>query len=203
MSASAAASDGYPGSSRASSPPIRYANCAIDHEHSDSGTDGCCQYWWPRADHCTRCDVRFDVDATRYVVWERIVVAVYGDSGFYLWNCRWVSVCVACLRPCEQRPGYFRSTAFTCLGCGAPLVRPWKASYCYRGSETAQDAVCSDRCYRRARRAYRQATRPRQRCLVCEEWFRPERSDSRYCSPACRQRAYRQRRHAADCEPAA
>ena len=31
------------------------------------------------------------------------------------------------------------------------------------------------------------------RCVACERKFTPRRSDGRYCSPACRQRAYRER----------
>lgn len=187
--------DGYPGSSRVNSPLTRYANCAIAHDH---GTDGPCTYWWPQADHCTRCGSRFAHDESRYVVWERIVYAVYCDGAFHIAGCRWVSVCATCLRPAEQTPHYFQRLEFTCLGCCAPLVRPLKASHCYRGSETPQDAVCSDRCYKRARRAYRQAFRMFQPCASCEHMFRPERSDSRYCSPACRQRAYRRRHPTAD-----
>jgi hypothetical protein len=33
-------------------------------------------------------------------------------------------------------------------------------------------------------------------CLVCGETFEPQRATARYCSPACRQRAHRQRRTA-------
>jgi hypothetical protein len=31
------------------------------------------------------------------------------------------------------------------------------------------------------------------KCVTCKEPFTPARSDARYCSPACRQRAYRDR----------
>jgi len=33
-------------------------------------------------------------------------------------------------------------------------------------------------------------------CATCEEAFEPSRSDAKYCSPACRQRAYRERKTA-------
>jgi hypothetical protein len=34
----------------------------------------------------------------------------------------------------------------------------------------------------------------RRKCAACREWFSPTRSDARYCSPGCKQRAYRRRR---------
>jgi hypothetical protein len=35
--------------------------------------------------------------------------------------------------------------------------------------------------------------RARRKCLQCRSWFRPTRSDARFCKAACRQLAYRQR----------
>ena len=49
-----------------------------------------------------------------------------------------------------------------------------------------------DRVYRRELRARRRAMRVGI-CESCAETFRPSRADSRYCSNACRQRAYRRR----------
>ncbi len=43
------------------------------------------------------------------------------------------------------------------------------------------------------RRRRRQWRRTGLTCEVCESHFTPGRVDARYCSPACRQRAYRQR----------
>ena len=34
---------------------------------------------------------------------------------------------------------------------------------------------------------------PRRKCQACRRWFMPSRSDARFCSAACRQRAYRRR----------
>jgi hypothetical protein len=46
---------------------------------------------------------------------------------------------------------------------------------------------------RRAFRARRRAARPQMSCDGCGKLFRPLRSDTHYCSHACRQRAYRRR----------
>jgi hypothetical protein len=62
-------------------------------------------------------------------------------------------------------------------------------------------AVCGDICrsavklaQARARRARR--FRPQATCSICGKLFRPIRTDARFCSGTCRQRAYRQRQHA-------
>jgi len=33
----------------------------------------------------------------------------------------------------------------------------------------------------------------RRKCAACRDWFTPSRTNVRYCSPACKQRAYRAR----------
>lgn len=61
----------------------------------------------------------------------------------------------------------------------------WKG-LCWRCAIDAENGHQRD--LRRQRRA--------NRICECGETFTPARSDGRYCSPACRQRAYRQRRTA-------
>jgi len=51
---------------------------------------------------------------------------------------------------------------------------------------------CCNRCYQRHLRATRAAQRPAHIC-ACGKQFKPKRSDTIYCSAACKQRAYRQR----------
>lgn len=69
----------------------------------------------------------------------------------------------------------------------------------------APRTFCSEGCRRRVvdceTKAKRQAARGdlTRHCEVCHEEFTPQRADARYCSPACRQRAYRERQK----EPAA
>jgi hypothetical protein len=78
-----------------------------------------------------------------------------------------------------------------CEGCGRPVVQ--SESWSYR----RQHWLCSDRCRDIVRAA---AARDRRRdaleerpCEDCGELFEPRRADARYCSAACRQRAYRSR----------
>jgi len=87
-----------------------------------------------------------------------------------------------------------------CAGC---------AGQRYRGTEYQRDlwtkygrqldrhgrcpacAVDAEKMRKRERRA---AGRTGLRCQTCGDPFTPPRSDGRYCSPACRQKAYRARR---------
>lgn len=60
---------------------------------------------------------------------------------------------------------------------------------------------CCDLCAIRAANARRRLIRREcrlTRCHCCKKWFTGARDDAKFCSAACRQRAYRQRR----CEPA-
>lgn len=58
---------------------------------------------------------------------------------------------------------------------------------------------CSEECgelTRRDRRRYLRRSRPFPEpvgCVTCDRLFTPRRADARYCSPACRQSAYRRR----------
>jgi hypothetical protein len=61
-----------------------------------------------------------------------------------------------------------------------------------RWDREREDERERDRAYRRALRARKRAARCSTKC-ACGKWFVPSRSDQRYCSPACRQSAYRER----------
>jgi hypothetical protein len=70
-----------------------------------------------------------------------------------------------------------------CQGCGRTLGRvnfdPAKA--------------CSTECARVAHNVRRRVDTQPAECETCGGTFTPPRADARYCSPACRQKAYRQR----------
>lgn len=50
---------------------------------------------------------------------------------------------------------------------------------------------CCNRCYQRRLRAARAAERPACTCASCGTAFVLKRSDAKFCSVACKQRAYR------------
>jgi len=88
------------------------------------------------------------------------------------------------LAPTVTRHGFERDRCKG--GCGhTDLHGLWDpGGYCPR--------CAADRANGR-RRDLRLEARADRRCKGCGELFTPPRSDGRYCSPACRQRAYRNR----------
>ena len=80
----------------------------------------------------------------------------------------------------DVTPGHTHSR---CTGCGRLLARTsfWPAR------------LCSEDCQRTARNTRRRVERAGHTCPSCGNAFTPPRADARYCSPACRQKAYRER----------
>jgi hypothetical protein len=98
-------------------------------------------------------------------------------------------VCATCAPAAITWPPLDRWTARPCAGCERPVYQQRYTPAVY----------CSERCRwqvaNQARRVDRERHR-QKRCAMCRNPFAATRRDSRYCSPACRQRAYRQRRGA-------
>jgi hypothetical protein len=104
-----------------------------------------------------------------------------------------VPVCESCGKSHDQDPRYGFMPRQLCEYCGRVVVnratpRQWQSEHVF----------CCERCKRRyfTKRAKEQRARARQdlRCEVCGEPFEAARSDAKYCSNACRQRAYRERK---------
>jgi hypothetical protein len=112
---------------------------------------------------------------TAFVVRERIVHTIIHGGAVYA--DKWTPVCDACVKPKEQAATTIRRR---CTECDQRMQVP--VAY---ASE-----VCSSRCYQRRRRALRKAA-ARALCQVCGLIFTAKRSDARYCSDACRQKAFR------------
>jgi hypothetical protein len=93
--------------------------------------------------------------------------------------------CVACASEDER---WLVPHARPCTACGRPVIAPR-----YRCSVRGGRVFCSKGCegfmYRYERHAAAVTT-----CLRCGDAFTPGRGDSKYCSGACRQAAYRQRK---------
>jgi hypothetical protein len=83
--------------------------------------------------------------------------------------------------------------ARSCEQCGRPVIF-------HAVRRIPRHAVCGDACRYAIRLAQARARRARRRpqvvCVTCGRPFPPKRADALTCSPACRQRAYRQRQHA-------
>jgi hypothetical protein len=116
--------------------------------------------------------------------------SVHGEHTVVCEACRWQEVWIRWRGP------------LPCQGCDRPVfVKAAQVRYGYgREGRYGPKTTCSRRCgqdaaYRR-QKARRAADREPIDCPACHERFEPARADARYCSPKCRQVAYRARRAA-------
>jgi hypothetical protein len=160
--------------------------------------------YFKKSGYCTRCGEPFGGNATAYMVRELVVWAFRPMRAEELYSYRnahggdpddptvrleqreTVPVCDACVTEAELADATIDAT---CGGCGQRMrLSQWP--YPHWGVSRCRS--CSDRCAQRARRRQRRAEL-RAVCAVCNETFSPRRADARFCSDACRQKAYRQR----------
>ena len=148
-----------------------------------------------RLGHCKRCEVRFDPDATAFMVRETLIMGVFPNGAYS----SIVAVCKKCLTDEERKelellllasPDQTRRRHIetTCGGCRQRIMTVAKL----RKGQRWPVRACSDRCARRMRR--RPAARKRwpvERKCRRGVLSMPKRSDAIYCSAACKQRAYR------------
>lgn len=74
-----------------------------------------------------------------------------------------------------------------CKGCGREFYSQIETKkYCLY-------SLCGNRGYQKELKQRRQEARKDMVCPVCEKTFTPKRSDAKFCSNACRQKAYRNR----------
>jgi len=77
-----------------------------------------------------------------------------------------------------------------CEGCQRSVYRE-------QGNRDHRRCFCCDACRKRVAvvdaREKRRRTRSTQQCATCGEMFEPPRTDAKFCSSPCRQRAYRTR----------
>jgi hypothetical protein len=133
------------------------------------------RFYWVQAGHCTRCEEPFSGNrATAFMVAEYVCWQVLGD--WALCQHETVPVCDACVTPKEQAAA---TRSIACKGCGMPMLT----------REQWQGVTCSERCAQRERRL---RNRHKSRvCVTCGLRFKTTRTDAKFCSGACRQKAYR------------
>jgi hypothetical protein len=79
-----------------------------------------------------------------------------------------------------------------CASCGAPYLGEWTSRLC--SMECCLNSLAETQSKQRAKRAQAQAeARAGRTCRHCGESMKAERSTLAFCSPACRQAAYRRR----------
>jgi hypothetical protein len=103
-----------------------------------------------------------------------------------------VPYCCNCYHGNGRRAAAYYDSPFQCVTCDRPVylrVLPGNRHF------IPYVIACSEDCrqaFYRARRLKRKGPRERV-CAVCGETFTPPWRDAKTCSPACRQKAYRQR----------
>lgn len=105
------------------------------------------------------------------------------------WHYQKYTLCGNC---CIDDKHQYLRIIYTCRACGREVNGD---SYDFRHSTPH----CSDKCYwtliNRRKRSDILLLRKPIYCEVCSTEFTPSRTDSRYCSSKCRQKAYRQRKN--------
>ena len=177
--------------------------CDLDPQERYRRTWRLCQ----DPDRCLRCDAPLDAD-----VWRIQHYCGWMNRG--LGRNMIVPVCFACarlfaeMRGCERE--FERLDSMPCAACGRPVIDTWRLG---RRVLVACGELCRTRAHSSAYRARRQArvtagvrltvdsdvTR-RLPCARCGEPM-PDAHRRRYCSSACRQAAYRERKAAGPVEP--
>jgi hypothetical protein len=98
---------------------------------------------------------------------------------------------------CEQcKGGRWYRGAKECEGCGRPVHN--QMDRVQRG-RTLCSSACRIKAVSAAARSYRRHARGTKVCDSCAETFEPSRTDARFCSIACKQRAYRKRVTSSEC----
>ena len=108
--------------------------------------------------------------------------------------------------------GFYRRIINCCEACGLPLndtrLQKLNCDYCgrtfykIRNGRMARHTFCSHRCeysYYNHKRAELRKECQTKTCLVCGIVISGQRSDSKYCSNACRQKHYRIKGNSPDC----
>lgn len=136
-----------------------------------------CKALWD-ASGCAKCGKAIAPDER--ITWKRILVPGFLGSD---------EVKAPCCDICVGEDPYYLLTSKVCGHCGRPVrLKPRKYQRRF---------WCSNRCSQRWYNAHRiPRYKPRVICGCCGSDFKPARRDAAFCSSACRQRAYRQRKAA-------
>jgi len=130
--------------------------------------------------HCVRCRAPLSKHIPAIVVLQAFVEELLLDGSFCVYRTERAAVCESCARPVELA---IATQSAICEGCEQRLLHR-------DGSRSP--VCCSSRCEQRVRRRERRLIWSSP-CDGCGNSFNPQRADARFCSGACRQRAYRQR----------
>jgi predicted nucleic acid-binding Zn ribbon protein len=110
---------------------------------------------------------------------------VYGPGHCYMTPQPFCTSCRGTFVQDARRFGHPTLRAGICALCGRPFM----------AIGIRRRDYCSDECVAAARNTRRRGLAMTERCAQCAAALPPARADARFCSNACRQRAYRRRRN--------
>jgi hypothetical protein len=132
------------------------------------------------ASHCAQCGCQLK---PMVPVWRRRLGLGYGFGG---WRSTVAPVCKRCASSsCREF-----AAPQPCEHCARPVHQKWDRVWRRR---TFCCESCAKAAVATAARQARSDVRGTRQCDSCGETFDPTRTDARYCSNACRQRAHRRR----------
>jgi hypothetical protein len=137
--------------------------------------------------HCAKCGCTLAPEAPIWRQRMRLGPGFFGGHSDTV-----APVCEQCRADWKEFRG-----AEPCENCGRPVHQQ-------DGQRWHLRTFCCSTCERAVRvtaaREQRSDARGTRKCKTCGETFEPTRTDARYCTPACRQRAYRGRKAVTDHE---
>jgi hypothetical protein len=131
-------------------------------------------------DECYRCEKPLGPGGE---VWR---VRIYVGRGFFGDSFLILPHCPECGAKAAGSWRARRAKPWPCEACGRPVVDT--------GYLPPDHTACGSPCREEARKVRRRAQHDEQACATCGKPFTPTRADAAYCSSACRQRAYRERK---------
>ena len=145
--------------------------------------------------HCADCERPLAPDEP---IWRQRISL--GRSMFGGTHHRLLPVCETCSHAKRSEYSYrypHPSTEFRpaqpCEGCGRPVHERYRDGLFHRNHHV----ICCEDCYKAAELKYARETRTLARgtheCQICGKSFEPTRNDAKFCSSACKQKAYRKR----------
>jgi len=98
-------------------------------------------------------------------------------------------ICLDCASSLKREP---TDNPSPCYVCKRPVFGVRRRTI-YAGDRFSPRTLCSKRCENTFYRNRQRKLTPIFTCSSCGRSFSPNRADAKHCSPACKQKAYRQR----------
>jgi len=136
---------------------------------------------------CCRCKRAFGPNEAMVLGRDHLDSLCSDPDGYLIFIQSW-GTCMGCF---GQEPDPSKWALKACVYCDRPLYvsieKPPRIVACKK--------ICCDAAKAKKRRAILRGTK---QCAECGETFTPKRTDSRYCSAACKQKAYRRKAEVLD-----